>query len=328
MTPSWRRRSGGSSPHTRGAQLIRGMVREHERIIPAYAGSTSSAFSRMGERQDHPRIRGEHPGAAFGGDPIPGSSPHTRGARTWQPQSRRRSGDHPRIRGEHAYAGIRDEPTVGSSPHTRGARRGSVKPLRCERIIPAYAGSTNTVHPYTLYNRDHPRIRGEHDTDLAGDVAEDGSSPHTRGALTQYTPTHYITGIIPAYAGSTTPTLPATWRRTDHPRIRGEHRWLQSRTVGGAGSSPHTRGAPEQPSTKSPWCRIIPAYAGSTSGSKSPLYLGRDHPRIRGEHRMLSPGGVFSAGSSPHTRGALAGFDAHLGPERIIPAYAGSTRRL
>ena len=266
MTPSWRRRSGGSSPHTRGAQLIRGMVREHERIIPAYAGSTSSAFSRMGERQDHPRIRGEHPGAAFGGDPIPGSSPHTRGARTWQPQSRRRSGDHPRIRGEHAYAGIRDEPTVGSSPHTRGARRGSVKPLRCERIIPAYAGSTNTVHPYTLYNRDHPRIRGEHDTDLAGDVAEDGSSPHTRGA----------------------PMAPVS-----HSRRGG----------------------------------IIPAYAGSTSGSKSPLYLGRDHPRIRGEHRMLSPGGVFSAGSSPHTRGAPGRFHLHARSRRIIPAYAGSTPR-
>ena len=213
--------------------------------------------------------------------------------------------DHPRIRGEHGPGNRSREDAVG--------------------IIPAYAGSTPTRASGTNRRWDHPRIRGEHGGALSSPSGVSGSSPHTRGALTQYTPTHYITGIIPAYAGSTTPTLPATWRRTDHPRIRGEHRWLQSRTVGGAGSSPHTRGAPEQPSTKSPWCRIIPAYAGSTSGSKSPLYLGRDHPRIRGEHRMLSPGGVFSAGSSPHTRGALAGFDAHLGPERIIPAYAGST---
>ena len=223
MTPSWRRRSGGSSPHTRGAQLIRGMVREHERIIPAYAGSTSSAFSRMGERQDHPRIRGEHPGAAFGGDPIPGSSPHTRGARTWQPQSRRRSGDHPRIRGEHAYAGIRDEPTVGSSPHTRGARRGSVKPLRCERIIPAYAGSTSPATNTTKWPPDHPRIRGEHP---AGDLHvgfQVGSSPHTRGARRLRYGNRAGARIIPAYAGSTSSPASPTPSEPDHPRIRGEH---------------------------------------------------------------------------------------------------------
>ena len=50
-----------------------------------------------------------------------------------------------------------------------------------------------------------------------------------------------------------------------------------------------------------------------------------DHPRIRGEHRMLSPGGVFSAGSSPHTRGARCRARAGRGPGGIIPAYAGST---
>ena len=51
-----------------------------------------------------------------------------------------------------------------------------------------------------------------------------------------------------------------------------------------------------------------------------------DHPRIRGEHRSVSPGKAFSAGSSPHTRGAhFPEWDA-TGVLRIIPAYAGSTR--
>ena len=40
---------------------------------------------------------------------------------------------------------------------------------------------------------------------------------------------------------------------------------------------------------------------------------------------MLSPGGVFSAGSSPHTRGARSFFFFRPGGFRIIPAYAGST---
>ena len=72
--------------------------------------------------------------------------------------------DHPRIRGEHvggflgvgvdlwiipAYAGstcpifpISDR-NRGSSPHTRGAPHEVCDGQECERIIPAYAGSTS-----------------------------------------------------------------------------------------------------------------------------------------------------------------------------------------
>ena len=50
-----------------------------------------------------------------------------------------------------------------------------------------------------------------------------------------------------------------------------------------------------------------------------------DHPRIRGEHSQRPFMMLLPTGSSPHTRGAqvqLAGEDQ---PDRIIPAYAGST---
>ena len=53
--------------------------------------------------------------------------------------------------------------------------------------------------------------------------------------------------------------------------------------------------------------------------------VGRDHPRIRGEHAPAVDVDVTFQGSSPHTRGA------HLKPDYvdlvrgIIPAYAGST---
>ena len=54
----------------------------------------------------------------------------------------------------------------------------------------------------------------------------------------------------------------------------------------------------------------------------------RDHPRIRGEHRVTPPLSTPVLGSSPHTRGAHP-----LGIHRsaglgIIPAYAGSTSRI
>ena len=56
---------------------------------------------------------------------------------------------------------------------------------------------------------------------MAGNLK--GSSPHTRGALKVATIEGAASGIIPAYAGSTTSRLPRPLPETDHPRIRGEH---------------------------------------------------------------------------------------------------------
>ena len=174
-------------------------------------------------------------------------------------------------------------------------------------IIPAYAGSTSCATPLPQRHR--------------------GSSPHTRGA--------------PERPIGTSPT------RRDHPRIRGEHRYLLPR-IGLLGG-------------------IIPAYAGSTESTEHHVDSGVDHPRIRGEHGEETAdeggeGGIIPAyagstqfgrsdlrgrgGSSPHTRGAprkrpelKLAFRDHprirgehhssygCYPEivGIIPAYAGST---
>ena len=115
-----------------------------------------------------------------------GSSPHTRGAPQSSLPRHAACWDHPRIRGEHrgfevhafrdlwiipAYAGSTGFDTAnaeamgGSSPHTRGAQSCSTTRTRC--------------------TRDHPRIRGEHAV-VAHWCATQG-------------------GIIPAYAGSTSP---------------------------------------------------------------------------------------------------------------------------
>ena len=70
----------GSSPHTRGAPDAIDADLTEMRIIPAYAGSTSSHPTCELPRMDHPRIRGEH---RDGKNPVlrgDGSSPHTRGA--------------------------------------------------------------------------------------------------------------------------------------------------------------------------------------------------------------------------------------------------------
>ena len=71
------------------------------------------------------------------------------------------------------------------------------------RIIPAYAGSTDSAMVSLQSNRDHPRIRGEHDIGLLALDLVSGSSPHTRGAQRYAQSTYSLDRIIPAYAGST-----------------------------------------------------------------------------------------------------------------------------
>ena len=135
------------------------------------------------------------------------------------------------------------------------------------------------------------------------------------------------TGIIPAYAGSTGHPPPDPAILQDHPRIRGEHSDFAASKSTPRGSSPHTRGAPTSKSSSALPGRIIPAYAGSTRRCTRSPSSAVDHPRIRGEHPSIKTVSWFSPGSSPHTRGARRHYHLPLDRGRIIPAYAGSTRR-
>ena len=172
-----------------------------------------------------------------------GSSPHTRGARAgWGPGSEvlriipayagstagdggadEGGGDHPRIRGEHGTAKKNSPSSNGSSPHTRGAPCARPRTPRNSRIIPAYAGSTQSTASSDGRRPDHPRIRGEHSKDFPMAATSFGSSPHTRGAHPSMKPSILHPRIIPAYAGSTRHRRRRPRSPWDHPRIRGEH---------------------------------------------------------------------------------------------------------
>ena len=65
----------------------------------------------------------------------------------------------------------------------RGALVSTLCLGRDARIIPAYAGSTMCLVAVLIFERDHPRVCGEH--------------PCLKEA------TFFVTRIIPAYAGST-----------------------------------------------------------------------------------------------------------------------------
>ena len=233
--------------------------------------------------------------------------------------------DHPRIRGEHAWPTFPSSDRNGSSPHTRGAllrQRAFVFP---PRIIPAYAGSTASDGASVYSPRDHPRIRGEHCQRSSVAPPIWGSSPHTRGAPAPSRNHQLQSRIIPAYAGSTRGSAHCRIGGRDHPRIRGEHIRAKAYDPNRSGSSPHTRGARHLEIAVDPIQRIIPAYAGSTVTVYSFVASAKDHPRIRGEHSICLKFCHLTMGSSPHTRGAHPRQGLRSEPQRIIPAYAGST---
>ncbi len=146
-----------------------------------------------------------------------------------------------------------------------------------------------------------------------------------RGTLRQCVSLLRRTGIIPAYAGNTAICNRCTSILRDHPRICGEHLYIQHADWDDPGSSPHMRGTPIFAMPWTPCARIIPAYAGNTQATAPSFRLSRDHPRICGEHSSSELITIMSMGSSPHMRGThrIQGRGCNL--PGIIPAYAGNT---
>ena len=171
-------------------------------------------------------------------------------------------------------------------------------------------------------------MRGEHGLTAKRSPPTSGSSPHARG-----TPVHGVVelgerGIIPACAGNTLSSYPATCPRWDHPRMRGEH--LANGIVGVCvkGSSPHARGTHRRHRLCGQCAGIIPACAGNTDLAARPLKDRRDHPRMRGEHARQQACDTINRGSSPHARGTHMYLHEGGKVSGIIPACAGNTMSL
>ena len=92
-----------------------------------------------------------------------------------------------------------------------------------------------------------------------------------------------------------------------------------------SGSSPRVRGTHSGPALPPAQDRIIPASAGNTSPSRTPLATAPDHPRECGEHLDAVASVCCPAGSSPRVRGTRCAAVELLHKARIIPASAGNT---
>ena len=131
-------------------------------------------------------------------------------------------------------------------------------------IIPAYAGNTLEQSLGRRFVGDHPRVCGEHMVKPVTVCVTTGSSPRMRGTLRDVRPAHVTHGIIPAYAGNTSPPTKRTARARDHPRVCGEHRFNHLNLDSAIGSSPRMRGTLRHRRRTATIRGIIPAYAGNT----------------------------------------------------------------
>ena len=136
---------------------------------------------------------------------------------------------------------------------------------------------------------------------------------------------HEISGLTPAWAGST--FSPASNRsiRWAHPRMGGEHGNAIVPQVAAMGSPPHGRGAPSRVIGAAYDDGLTPAWAGSTSASGMPFTKNRAHPRMGGEHATPRRRDRAGRGSPPHGRGALRGVVRVTPGRGLTPAWAGST---
>ena len=133
----------------------------------------------------------------------------------------------------------------------------------------------------------------------------------------------------------------------DHPRVCGEHPSVKSMELHSTGSSPRVRGTLACACKNRNRRRIIPACAGNIKSEPSTNQVGRDHPRVCGEHLIdrvdnhsdvriipACAGNIrikltllaFIQGSSPRVRGTFCAYIPDSWNDRIIPACAGNMR--
>ena len=134
--------------------------------------------------------------------------------------------------------------------------------------------------------------------------------------------------IIPAYAGQIFCSVLYKLLHRDHPRIRGTNATHKIYHTIRQGSSPHTRDKFKTVDDNAPEHRIIPAYAGQITPYRRFKIQTKDHPRIRGTNFLFRKSGLYSLGSSPHTRDKFLLIQEKLVLHRIIPAYAGQIHKL
>ena len=273
-----------------------------------------------------PRGRGKRKGRRHSGPPgrlIPAWA----GKTDTCPYPVIRTTAHPRVGGENHASGGGDSGAEGSSPRGRGKQSVEREYVETYRLIPAWAGKTPSWRRSIAASPAHPRVGGENGAAGVPVAWVSGSSPRGRGKPKAKLVHCYVTGLIPAWAGKTRSSNRPRLRGWAHPRVGGENRTAPRAMRLHSGSSPRGRGKRRQALAYRPSCGLIPAWAGKTAQSPEPGSRRAAHPRVGGENRVRETRFDLDTGSSPRGRGKPSSLRSTRTTRRLIPAWAGKTRR-
>ena len=109
-------------------------------------------------------------------------------------------------------------------------------------ITPACAGNSIYALDNSKNFQDHPRLRGEQDSQDCVRLWHLGSPPLARGTATESAPDSAPPGITPACAGNSNIFSSYNIKNWDHPRLRGEQANAGYLTAPVEGSPPLARG--------------------------------------------------------------------------------------
>ena len=132
------------------------------------------------------------------------------------------------------------------------------------RLIPTHAGKTGWTWRGPPGPQAHPHSRGENIDIIDETPLPEGSSPLTRGKLTNHEKRIITKRLIPTHAGKTRASR-ATWPGPRaHPHSRGENTRRVPFHVIPTGSSPLTRGKHLAIQVRLAARGLIPTHAGKT----------------------------------------------------------------
>ena len=171
----------GSSPRGRGKRQPSSRRWKSRRLIPAWAGKTRRRRQPETPHWAHPRVGGENcPGLCW--PPfLSGLVPAWAGKTVVADTKNFSRAAHPRVGGENAARRHLVRKPAGSSPRGRGKPTSRCWRLTSGRLIPAWAGKTETVAYSDRPSTAHPRVGGENTSPMSDLQTRAGSSPRGRG---------------------------------------------------------------------------------------------------------------------------------------------------
>ena len=129
----------------------------------------------------------------------------------------------------------------------------------------------------------------------------------------------------PACAGITGRPPVQSEALSAYPRVRGDHRGARSGGADADGLPPRARGSRVDLDSVERAGGPTPACAGITWYRTASDRAHMAYPRVRGDHRLASEGGVEARGLPPRARGSLRSFRADRAISGPTPACAGIT---